>query len=82
MRNSTEPPYKVALILSLSKDEGAVVMQCKRIVFSCAPFLAPIVSIIILAVAMPALAPKLLSVVGRRVREQERREGRGTPFGV
>jgi CRP/FNR family transcriptional regulator, cyclic AMP receptor protein len=35
-----------------------------------------------LEVAMPALAPRLLSVVGRRVREQERREGRGTPFGV
>jgi CRP-like cAMP-binding protein len=35
-----------------------------------------------LEVAMPALAPKLLNVVGRRVREQERREGRGTPFGI
>jgi CRP-like cAMP-binding protein len=35
-----------------------------------------------LEVAMPALAPKFLSTVGRRVREQERREGRGTPFGV
>jgi CRP-like cAMP-binding protein len=35
-----------------------------------------------LEVAMPALAPKFLSIVGRRVREQERREGRGTPFGV
>jgi CRP-like cAMP-binding protein len=35
-----------------------------------------------LEVAMPALAPKLLNVLGRRVREQERREGRGTPFGI
>jgi CRP-like cAMP-binding protein len=35
-----------------------------------------------LEVAMPALAPRLLGVVGRRVREQERREGRGTPFGI
>ena len=35
-----------------------------------------------LEVAMPAIAPKLLNVVGRRVREQERREGRGTPFGI
>jgi CRP-like cAMP-binding protein len=35
-----------------------------------------------LEVAMPALAPKLLKVVGRRVRDQERREGRGTPFGI
>ena len=35
-----------------------------------------------LEIAMPTIAPKLLNVVGRRVHEQERREGRGTPFGI
>lgn len=35
-----------------------------------------------LAMAMPTLAPKLLSVVGRRVRELEARQGRGIPFGA
>jgi len=35
-----------------------------------------------LAMAMPTLAPKLLAVVGRRVRELEARQGRGVPFGA
>ncbi len=35
-----------------------------------------------LALAMPTLAPKLLAVVGRRVRELEARQGRGVPFGA
>ncbi|MBM3661185.1 MAG: cyclic nucleotide-binding domain-containing protein [Actinobacteria bacterium] len=35
-----------------------------------------------LAFAMPTLAPKLLAVVGRRVRELEARQGRGVPFGA
>ncbi len=35
-----------------------------------------------LAMAMPTLAPKLLSVVGRRVRELEARRGTGVPFGA
>jgi CRP-like cAMP-binding protein len=35
-----------------------------------------------LAMAMPHLAPKLLSVVGRRVRELEAVQGRGVPFGA
>jgi CRP-like cAMP-binding protein len=34
-----------------------------------------------LAMAMPTIAPKLLAVVGRRVRELEEREGR-VPFGA
>lgn len=35
-----------------------------------------------LAFAMPTLAPKLLTVVGRRVRELEARQGHGVPFGA
>jgi len=35
-----------------------------------------------LSMAMPTLAPKLLAVVGRRVRELEARQGRGVPFGA
>jgi len=35
-----------------------------------------------LSLAMPTLAPKLLAVVGRRVRELEARQGRGVPFGA
>lgn len=35
-----------------------------------------------LAMAMPTLAPKLLAVVGRRVRALEARQGRGVPFGA
>jgi voltage-gated potassium channel len=35
-----------------------------------------------LGMAMPTLAPKLLAVVGRRLRELEVRQGRGIPFGV
>ena len=35
-----------------------------------------------LAMAMPTLAPKLLAVVGRRVRELEAHQGRGVPFGA
>jgi CRP-like cAMP-binding protein len=35
-----------------------------------------------LAMAMPTVAPKLLAVVGRRVRELEARQGRGVPFGA
>lgn len=35
-----------------------------------------------LAMAMPTIAPKLLVVVGRRVRELEARQGRGVPFGA
>ena len=35
-----------------------------------------------LSFAMPTLAPKLLAVVGRRVRELEARQGRGVPFGA
>jgi CRP-like cAMP-binding protein len=35
-----------------------------------------------LAMAMPTIAPKLLAVVGRRVRELEARQGRGVPFGA
>jgi CRP-like cAMP-binding protein len=36
----------------------------------------------VLAMAMPTIAPRLLAVVGRRVRELEVREGRGAPFGA
>lgn len=35
-----------------------------------------------LIVAMPTVAPKLLTVVGRRVRELEARRGDGIPFGA
>ncbi len=35
-----------------------------------------------LAFAMPTLAPKLLTVVGRRVRELEAKQGHGVPFGA
>jgi CRP-like cAMP-binding protein len=35
-----------------------------------------------LAMTMPTVAPKLLAVVGRRVRELEARQGRGIPFGA
>jgi len=35
-----------------------------------------------LAMAMPTIAPRLLAVVGRRVRELEARQGRGVPFGA
>ena len=35
-----------------------------------------------LAMAMPTIAPKLLAVVGQRVRELEARDGRGVPFGA
>ena len=35
-----------------------------------------------LAIAMPTIAPKLLAVVGRRVRALEARQGRGIPFGA
>ena len=35
-----------------------------------------------LALAMPTIAPKLLAVVGRRVRALEARQGRGVPFGA
>jgi voltage-gated potassium channel len=35
-----------------------------------------------LAIAMPTIAPKLLAVVGRRVRALEARQGRGLPFGA
>ena len=35
-----------------------------------------------LMLAMPTIAPKLLAVVGRRVRALESRQGRGMPFGV
>ncbi|MFM8305171.1 MAG: cyclic nucleotide-binding domain-containing protein [Actinomycetota bacterium] len=35
-----------------------------------------------LAVAMPTVAPKLLTVVGRRIRELEARRGNGIPFGA
>jgi|RhiMethySRZTD1v2_1073278.scaffolds.fasta_scaffold186350_3 voltage-gated potassium channel len=35
-----------------------------------------------LLLAMPTIAPKLLAVVGRRIRALEARQGRGMPFGV
>ena len=35
-----------------------------------------------LALAMPTIAPRLLAVVGRRVRALEARQGRGVPFSV